>query len=49
MLKKSLEYYSAARTCYQKWGSKMKVDYVDREIEKVKAKMSDIQSKLQSK
>ena len=35
LLEKSWQYFMLARNCYQKWGSKMKVNSIDRELEKL--------------
>ena len=31
---KSLEYFKKARKCYEEWGSAMKVDFIQRELDK---------------
>jgi len=35
LLEKSWQYFLLAKNCYQKWGSKMKVNSIDRELEKL--------------
>lgn len=35
---KALEYFNQARECYEKWGSNMKADFIQRELDDLKGK-----------
>jgi hypothetical protein len=33
---KALEYFNQARECYEKWGSNVKVDFIEKELDEIK-------------